>query len=73
MMNTFANSPDRLIKLKEASERLGVCRSTIMRWERLGKMPRRRQIGDTQAWLSREFDAWLAQTPTAPPKHSLAH
>lgn len=53
-----------VLRMKDAMERLKVCRFTLMRWERLGIMPRRRVFGPgVKGWLAGELTAWMRSRP----------
>lgn len=42
---------------------LGVSNTTLLRWEKAGRFPRRLRLGGTRvAWLKSEVDNWLHQT-----------
>jgi prophage regulatory protein len=57
---------DRIISIREATERLGVNRATLGRWQRDGIMPPRRQLGPGRVgWLATELASWLETLPTA--------
>lgn len=59
-----APETERIVGMRELCERLGVNRTTVLRKERQGKVPRRRQFPDGQmGWLSTEIDAWLKGSP----------
>ena len=50
----------RLLRKREAAERLGVCVRTLERWERLGKFPARVKLGpNTTGWTEEDIDEWL--------------
>lgn len=52
---------ERFVTLKEAGQRLGVHRTTLLRWEHLGLVPiRRRMPGNKTGWLQSEVEAFLA-------------
>ncbi len=53
--------PDRLIKIQEAMRIFGVSRTTLWRLERDGKIPRRRKVGNVNAWFESEINEWLEQ------------
>lgn len=65
----------RILRVDEVVERVGVGRTTLWRWERAGRFPARRQLGDQSVgWLEAEVDAWIEGRPrvvpgsgTAPP------
>lgn len=41
---------------------VGVSNSTLLRWEAVGRFPRRiRMAGTSIAWLKSEIDEWLAE------------
>jgi len=58
----------RLVRVREAAERLGCSRSTVHRWRRLGLMPpgRLTPLGKSICWTDDEFDAFLRTLPGAP-------
>lgn len=66
--DTNSPAPVRCVRISEAAERCGVTTDTILRWEKLGKIPRRRLFGAGFAWLSSEFDEWMCSRPPAPLK-----
>lgn len=56
----------RVLTRDEVTERLGIGRTTLWRWERDGRFPSRRQLGPSRVgWLESEVDAWLASRPPA--------
>ena len=60
-MNRVCTS--RIVRTKELTERLGISRVTLWRWERQGRVPRKRQLGpNTVGWLESEIEAWFATT-----------
>jgi prophage regulatory protein len=57
---------DRLLDVKQVTDRTTLSRNTIWCLERAGDFPRRRQItANKVAWLESEVDAWIASRPTA--------
>jgi prophage regulatory protein len=57
---------DRLLDVKQVTDRTTLSRNTIWDLERAGKFPHRRQItANKVAWLESEVDAWIASRPTA--------
>ena len=55
-----------LIRPDELAEWLGVCRSTIWKWTRKGKLPRPIRISDKiTAWKREDIEQWLADRPAA--------
>ena len=58
-------SQSRILRASELTERLGISRVTLWRWERKGRIPAKRQIGpNTIGWLAAEIDAWFESTST---------
>jgi len=54
----------RVLRIQEVEDRVGVTRSTIDRWEKAGKFPARRQLGEgAVGWLETEIDEWLQSLP----------
>lgn len=45
------DNPDRFVKLSEACSILGVHKTTILRQEKLGKLPKRRRVGEASGYL----------------------
>lgn len=59
-------SMDRIIGEKERRRITNVPRSTWHRWEREGRVPRRRRIsGRSVGWLLSELDSWMQSLPVA--------
>lgn len=57
---------DRLIRVGDVQEMVGVGRSTVYRWEAEGTFPRRRRVGPgVVGWLESEVLDWLANRPVA--------
>lgn len=55
----------RVLGIQKVEERVGVTRSTIDRWEKAGRFPARRQLGEgAVGWLETEIDEWLQSLPT---------
>lgn len=62
-MDKPSNLP-KFIRLPELSERLGVSRATIWRWERRGLLPPKRRLGpNTVAWVEAEIQEFMASRP----------
>lgn len=62
--NTRTNAPShaKVLLSRHELKALGitVSNSSLLRWEQLGRFPRRiRMAGTTVAWLKSEVDAWL--------------
>lgn len=56
-----------LVRERELCRLLGVSRSTLFRWERLGIFPSRMKIGPhSVAWLTSNIDEWLRARADAP-------
>ncbi len=52
--NTPAVSERRFLKSKQAAERIGVCKRTLIRWSETGVLPRYK-IGNTVLWAEDEL------------------
>lgn len=53
-------APDRLIRLPEVMERVGLRRSAIYQRMREGSFPRSRSLGSRCAvWIETEIDDWI--------------
>ena len=52
---------DRLLRMAEVVERLGVHRSTVSRLEKLGKLPPRRRVGSAVGYLESDLRAIVGQ------------
>jgi prophage regulatory protein len=62
-MATDCNT-ERIILNRSDLKRLGimVSNSSLLRWEHLGRFPRRiRMAGTSVAWLKSEVDGWLSE------------
>lgn len=56
----------RVLSAQDVSDQLGIGRTTLWRWEREGRFPRRRQLGPNRVgWLEAEVDEWLESRPLA--------
>jgi prophage regulatory protein len=55
----------RIVRANELAELLGISRTTLWRWERQGRIPKKRRVGpNVTGWLASEIDAWWAsQSP----------
>lgn len=52
---------ERFYSIKAVGERLGVSRSAILRWERAGKMPKRRTLPSGRTgWLASDIEGFLS-------------
>ena len=50
----------RVMRKKEAADRVGVCSRTLERWERLGLFPARVKLGpNTTGWTEEDLEEWL--------------
>ena len=59
---TAMPAAERFVSMSELCQRLGVNRSTILRRERVSKLPRRRTFPDGRmGWTSGDIDAWFAR------------
>ncbi len=60
-----AQSPTRLIRLKEVQNRVGLGRSTIYRWMAEGSFPKPVRLGGhAVAWVLEDIDQWISQRVT---------
>lgn len=52
----------RLLRKREAADRLGVNPRTLERWEKAGQFPARVRVGaNTTGWLESDLEAWLLE------------
>jgi len=59
--------PPRLLTVREVAALLRYTPQHIYRLEREGKIPRRRQIGESRvAFIEAEITAWIESRPLAP-------
>lgn len=57
---------DRLLRIAEVLEMIGVSAATLWRWEKLGQFPRRVKIGNwSVAWRESEIQQWMRRLPPA--------
>lgn len=57
---------NRMLRVWEVLERVGVSRATLWRMERTGNFPRSRRISkNAVGWFEREIEAWLQSRPTS--------
>lgn len=57
--------PDnRLIRLPEVLEKVGVCRAKVYDMIKQGEFPKPRKIGRSSLWVNSEIDSWIDQTGT---------
>lgn len=56
----------RYLRQPEVEELVGVSGTTLWRWEKAGKFPRRRRLGgNVVAWRSDEIAEWCEARPVA--------
>jgi prophage regulatory protein len=61
---------DRVLRIEEVSDRLGISRTTLWRWCREGHFPKARCLGSPRSprplrgWLESEVREWMDQRPT---------
>ena len=56
----------KILRVDEVTERIGVCRGTLWRWEKLGLFPKKIQIGRrAMGWLEEDIDNWLKEKKEA--------
>lgn len=57
----FTPTQPRFIRQPAVLARVGVTWITILRWEKQGRFPKRRKIGERAvAWVESEIDEWFA-------------
>ena len=56
----------KVLNQKQLTEITGLSAVTVWRREKIGKFPRRRQLGSRRVgWIAREVDAWIDSRPTS--------
>lgn len=50
---------DRIIRIPEVLERVGLSRTTIYQKIKEGSFPKQLKLGRTSGWLESEIDAWI--------------
>lgn len=66
-MQETPQKAERLLRQAEVRQRVGLSRSSLWRWEREGKFPRRRRIGrNTVGWMESEVDAFVERVKNEP-------
>ena len=56
----------RMLSITEVMARTGLGRTTVWRWEKEGRFPKRRQLGPNRVgYLQEEIDEWIAARPLA--------
>lgn len=57
--------PTRFLRERDVVDRIGVTGTTLYRWERDGKFPKRRKIGkQAVAWVEAEIEDWCVNRPS---------
>lgn len=57
---------ERILRLPEVRNRVGMSGTTIWRREKEGRFPRRRKLGPgAVGWKESDVEAWLADLPVA--------
>jgi len=51
-----ATNKQRILRMPEVCDRLGVSRTTVWRMSRQGKLPRPIKIGSSSGWLEADID-----------------
>lgn len=52
----------KVLRVKDVTERLGICRDTLWRLEKRGLFPRRIQLGRRAVgWLEEDIENWLLE------------
>ena len=65
MQAHLSRTTERLIRLPEVKQRVGLGRSTIYRLMDLGRFPKARKLGlRAIAWSEAEIDGWIASKLT---------
>jgi prophage regulatory protein len=56
----------KVLNQKQLTEVTGLSAVTVWRREKIGKFPRRRQLGSRRVgWIAREIDAWIDARPVS--------
>ena len=56
----------KIMRLPDVVDATGLSPTTIWRWERAGRFPRRRQVGpNAVGWMSDEIQEWIRARPYA--------
>jgi prophage regulatory protein len=56
---------DRVVRVRDLTELLGISRSTLWRWERGGLLPPKRRLGpNVVGWYEEEVQDWLRSRPS---------
>ncbi|MBT6717584.1 MAG: AlpA family phage regulatory protein [Nitrospina sp.] len=56
----------KVLSIKQLTEVTGLSAVTVWRREKIGKFPRRRQLGSRRVgWIAREIDAWIDARPVS--------
>lgn len=64
--NTIIMATLRIIRPNELSRILGISTVTIWRWEKEGKLPSRKKIGDRAVgWKESDIEDWIDNCPNA--------
>lgn len=57
----------RIVRVKEVIRMTGLSQTTLWRWERSGKFPRRRILaGSTVGWSNEEVEHWIRSVGKTP-------
>jgi prophage regulatory protein len=57
---------EKFLSVRQVMEIVGASSTTLWRWQRDGKFPRRRTLGPSKvAWLESEVMEWIRTRPTA--------
>jgi len=59
---------NRILRIGEVVERVGVSKMTLYRWVKAGAFPRQRRLseyGIAVGWLEADVDAWCLSRPRA--------
>lgn len=55
---------ERVLRMDEIADRLGISRATVHRWIEAGKLPPKRQLGSNIVGVvESELDAWIRGRP----------
>lgn len=55
---------DKLLRISEVSERLGVSKAAIYKWVKDNRFPKPIILGESSSrWFEKEIDQWLKERP----------
>lgn len=54
----------RIVRLGDATDRLGICRQTVYKWVRAGRLPKPVRLSrNAVGFIEQELDAFIASSP----------